>query len=113
VAGRLGLPVVSVAAGAVVTGLAKGNVPFVSRLFGWGLAVWIRQRSYGIYLYHYAIGPTFLDINAGVRVPLVLALTFAITELSWRFVEYPLLRRGRGIRGHVETTELAPALART
>jgi peptidoglycan/LPS O-acetylase OafA/YrhL len=88
-------------------------VPALSRLFGWDLAVWIGQRSYGIYLYHYAIGLTFLDVLTFARVPLVLGLTFAIAELSWRFVEYALLRRGRGIRGHVETTELAPALARS
>lgn len=67
-------------------------------------AVWLGQRSYGIYLYHY---PIFKAAEA-LRVPgsltnfamvltLNLALTLIIAELSYRFVERPLLAfRKRG-----------------
>jgi peptidoglycan/LPS O-acetylase OafA/YrhL len=106
-----GYPLLAVATAAVIAGLSRGDVPLLSWLFGWSLAVWIGQRSYGIYLYHYGISLTLLDVRTFIRVPLVIGLTFVIAELSWRFVERPLLRRGRGIRGHVETTEpsLVPA----
>jgi peptidoglycan/LPS O-acetylase OafA/YrhL len=108
-----GFAVVSLGATGVIAGLSRGGVPVLSRLFRWDLAVWIGQRSYGIYLYHYAICLTLLNVHTIIRVPLVIALTFVLAELSWRFVESPLLRRGRGIRGHVEATEPSSlALAR-
>ncbi|GMR02256.1 MAG: acyltransferase family protein [Acidimicrobiia bacterium] len=60
---------------------------------------WLGTRSYGIYLWHYPIfmvtRPGF-DVSWGVAPTFAvrLALTFAVTELSYRFVESPIRRNG-------------------
>lgn len=59
---------------------------------------WIGQRSYGIYLWHW---PVFMVLRPGLDLPLDglgnlvlrIAVTLAIAELSYRFVEMPI-RRG-------------------
>jgi peptidoglycan/LPS O-acetylase OafA/YrhL len=104
----VGYPIVFLASTALVAGLVRGGVPLLSWLFALPFAVWIGQRSYGIYLYHYAYTIALIDHPTAVRLPVVLVLTFATAEASWRLLEQPLLRRGRGIRGHVE--ESRPAI---
>ena len=59
--------------------------------------VWLGERSYGFYLWHY---PVLLSLSLHVSSqPVVglagLAIVLAATELSWRFVELPFLRRKR------------------
>ena len=61
--------------------------------------VWIGQRSYGIYLWHYPIILLLKPINP-IGVPytwwfmiLAIAITLAASALSYRFVEEPI-RRG-------------------
>ena len=59
---------------------------------------YIGQRSYGLYLWHW---PIFMVTRPGLDIPLDgigllglrLALTFAVAELSFRFVEMPI-RKG-------------------
>ena len=61
--------------------------------------VWIGKRSYGLYLYHW---PVFVLMRPEVDVPwgrwptLVaqIAVTLAITEASYRWIEQPIRRRG-------------------
>lgn len=56
--------------------------------------VWIGQRSYGIYLWH----PVGLWVLAArfpsqwMQLGVTVAASFALAELSWRFVEKPALR---------------------
>ena len=60
---------------------------------------WIGTRSYGIYLWHW---PIFMVLRPGADVadrPYIafavrLALTFAIAEVSYRYVESPIRRKG-------------------
>lgn len=60
---------------------------------------WIGTRSYGIYLWHW---PIFMVLRPGVDVadrPYItfavrLALTFALAEGSYRYVEAPIRRKG-------------------
>ena len=59
---------------------------------------WIGERSYGIYLWHW---PVFMVLRPGVDLDaaglevqaLRVAITLALAELSYRFVETPI-RRG-------------------
>ncbi|MEQ1725726.1 MAG: acyltransferase [Sphingopyxis sp.] len=60
---------------------------------------YIGKRSYGLYLYHYPIFGALEawrvegDLGNYIVVTLVkIALSFAVTELSWRIVEQPALR---------------------
>lgn len=56
---------------------------------------YIGERSYGLYLYHW---PVFLILRPGIDTPLTglanvvlqFAVTFAIAELSYRYVELPI-----------------------
>lgn len=69
----------------------------VSRALSAGPVVWLGERSYGFYLWHY---PVLLSLELHVDSDLVvglagLAIVLAATEVSWRLVELPFLRRKR------------------
>lgn len=74
----------------------------VGRVLGAQPWRWIGQRSYGIYLWHW---PVFLVTRPDLDVPLSgtanlalrFGLTFALAELSYRYVEMPI--RELGFRG--------------
>jgi peptidoglycan/LPS O-acetylase OafA/YrhL len=61
--------------------------------------VWVGKRSYGLYLYHW---PIFVFLRPGVDVSwgfwptfaVQMALTLAITEASYRWIEQPIRRYG-------------------
>jgi peptidoglycan/LPS O-acetylase OafA/YrhL len=61
--------------------------------------VWVGKRSYGLYLYHW---PVFIFLRPGIDVPwdrwptlaVQVALTFAIAEVSYRWIEQPIRKRG-------------------
>jgi peptidoglycan/LPS O-acetylase OafA/YrhL len=63
--------------------------------------VWVGKRSYGLYLYHW---PIFVFMRPGVDVTwgrwptlaVQMALTLAVTEASYRWIEQPIRRRGFG-----------------
>ena len=65
------------------------------RLLGSQPLRWVGERSYGLYLWHW---PVFELTRPGLDVPLAgtpnlvlrLAVTAALTELSWRLVETPV-----------------------
>ncbi|HEX3241490.1 MAG TPA: acyltransferase family protein [Solirubrobacterales bacterium] len=55
---------------------------------------WIGERSYGIYLWHMPIivltTPEGLHAVEPLRAAIQVAATFAIADLSWRFIENPI-----------------------
>jgi len=61
--------------------------------------VWVGKRSYGLYLYHW---PVFVLLRPGVDVSwgrwptmaVQMALTLAITEASYRWIEQPIRKQG-------------------
>ena len=66
----------------------------ISSGFSIASAVWLGERSYGFYLWHY---PILLLLGRSLHHPWELALvglplSLAVTALSWRFVEQPFLR---------------------
>ncbi|MES2058573.1 MAG: acyltransferase [Pseudomonadota bacterium] len=77
--------------------LADGDP--LRRAFASPIARYIGRRSYGLYLYHYPIfhaaeayrQPGSLT-NYLLVVTAEVALSLIVTELSWRFVEQPMLR---------------------
>lgn len=79
--------------------------------------VWIGQRSYGMYLWHYPIILLLVEL-LGMRGPdaypwwfdvLVFVLVFGVSALSYTFVENPIRKGaiGRWVRG-VRAGEIAP-----
>ncbi len=72
-----------------------GLVP--TRLCSWGPLVWLGRRSYAIYLLHWPIvaltdggvGP----IDGGLLAVAQIALSLSLAELSWHWVERPVMER--------------------
>lgn len=100
----VGLLLASVCALAMVAALPGRETAFVR----WGEArplVWIGQRSYGIYLWHWPVllvasellEPDRTAAGAGlVTSVVVLAVTFGLSAVSFRWVEMPIRRDGLG-----------------
>jgi len=72
---------------------------WLGRALGMRPLVWVGKRSYGLYLYHW---PVFALLRPELDVPwgrwptlaVQLALTFAIAEASYRWVEEPIRQQG-------------------
>jgi peptidoglycan/LPS O-acetylase OafA/YrhL len=94
---------------------------------GWLTAPWLvylGRRSYARYLWNLPllwIGPSMLPLPKGVATVLMLAATWGLTELSWKYVEAPFQARQRrsarseasGVRGGVGDLERPIARAET
>jgi peptidoglycan/LPS O-acetylase OafA/YrhL len=53
---------------------------------------WIGLVSYGVFLWHFAIGGEFSELPFVLAVPVVAALSIAVAALSYYLVERPILR---------------------
>lgn len=53
------------------------------------------DRAYGLYLYHFALAGLIPGLIPNIRLavagPLIVVLSFAIAEASYRFAERPLM----------------------
>ncbi|MFV9672788.1 MAG: acyltransferase family protein [Acidimicrobiia bacterium] len=84
---------------AVVIAVTVHPQGVLNPVLGNSLFVWIGKRSYGLYLYHW---PVFVLMRPEIDVPwsrwptLVaqVAVTLALTEASYRWIEQPIRRRG-------------------
>ena len=60
-------------------------------------AVWLGKVSYGLYLYHWPIilylTPERTGLDGNVLAAFRLAVSLAVTALSWYLIEQPVLRR--------------------
>jgi peptidoglycan/LPS O-acetylase OafA/YrhL len=92
-----GLVVVS---SAVVVGhIALADRSVMTRVLSAKPLVWVGQRSYGIYLYHFPIVIGTLtsvswmaDAPGPLQTVLFLCVTLAVAALSYRFIELPAQR---------------------
>ena len=95
---RGGFLVVAVVSVAAVAMAAHPAISF-GGILGREPLRYLGRRSYGLYLYHW---PIFLVLRPGVDLPfdgipvivVRLGLTLVVAELSYRFVEMPIRRRG-------------------
>jgi peptidoglycan/LPS O-acetylase OafA/YrhL len=89
-------PAVSaLAACQVVALLVERPAGRAARVMSWRPLVWVGQRSYGLYLWHYLFATWLHPVRGWWRVPATLALSFAVTVVSWTFVEQPVQRAVR------------------
>jgi peptidoglycan/LPS O-acetylase OafA/YrhL len=112
-----GLQLVAVATALVIAGTALPGT-LTSRLLGVTPLVALGRRSYSLYLWHW---PVYVVTRPGLDIPwspgptllLRLALSAALAELSYRYVEVPVRNGalGRGIR-RVRSTARAASPAR-
>jgi peptidoglycan/LPS O-acetylase OafA/YrhL len=89
-----GFSAVALAAAAILIVVLAGRF---TRVLGHPALVWIGQRSYGLYLWHYPIVMISLlqfGMLPGHMLSFVeVVCTFAFAALSYRFVEHPFLMR--------------------
>jgi len=71
----------------------------VSRFLEWRPLELIGQRSYGIYIWHLVFLYLWLPGDPSLWIIPRLLVTTVFVELSYRFVELPLQRFGKGIAG--------------
>jgi peptidoglycan/LPS O-acetylase OafA/YrhL len=96
---RGGLLLLTVCTLAVLVAVGDGGAPsHLGKALGVAPLRWIGERSYGIYLWHLPVVAFTPRLGAAARPwqrDLVLvALTLAIADLSWRLVEDPVRRLG-------------------
>lgn len=94
----LGLHPVEAASGMIVLGLSVGDAARWQGVFACRPLLWIGQRSYGIYLWHVAgiwAGLHLLPASRALATAVGLAITLALTIVSYELVERPALRLKR------------------
>jgi peptidoglycan/LPS O-acetylase OafA/YrhL len=98
----VGLTLFSLLAAVTIKGVATAPRGFwLKRLLAHPVLVWAGRRSYGAYVYHFPIVAALLLYKERQGLPLaalmaVLVLaTFAVAELSYRFVEAPIMKLKR------------------
>ena len=109
-----GLQLVAVATALVIVGTTGRSSP-LARLLGARPLVVVGQRSYSLYLWHwpvYVVTRPGLDVpwSSGPTLVLRLVLSFALAEVSYRFVEVPVRRGvlGRAVRRVRANMKLGP-----
>jgi peptidoglycan/LPS O-acetylase OafA/YrhL len=77
----------------------------VTRWLGNPYMVWIGKRSYSIYIWQqllfYPLGFSLL-MNV-VTLPVRIALVFTTAAISYRFIEQPMIQKGRVLERRVES----------
>ncbi len=77
--------------------LRAGQTGPLGRLLGAEPMVWLGQRSYGLYLWHYPIAVLLRDALPPLAAfTATFALSLALATLSYRWLEEPMRRRGKG-----------------
>jgi peptidoglycan/LPS O-acetylase OafA/YrhL len=68
-----------------------------AQFLGWSPLIYLGRISYGVYVYHVFIiilvSPFLIANGLGVldRTLILLAVTFAVSSLSWHFLEQPVI----------------------
>lgn len=78
--------------------MLAGASEMLRRLLNFAPLRWVGERSYGLYLWHWPLAVVMHYLMGADRSPLVnvgvLVATFAIAEMSYRWVETPIRRYG-------------------
>lgn len=90
------IPVVAGAGVLVIAHLVEGGPSgWGSRALGWKPLVWLGQRSYAVYLWHWPLAQWTNLLPHRIGVPLGIGCSLIAAELSWRLVEAPAQRLAR------------------
>lgn len=102
------LTVVSVAGALIVAYLVDERTDGTGRRFLRSKPlVWLGERSYAVYLWHWPLAEWTNMLPDTIGIPLGLAASLVLAELSWRLVEGPAQRLGVYIRRRREDRRVA------
>lgn len=94
-----GYAFVSVSSAIVIGHAVSAQTSIVARFLALPVLRWIGERSYGVYLFHVPIILLLSKGRIGVPTPVAFAIqvavTFAVTALSYRFLELRFLKKRR------------------
>jgi peptidoglycan/LPS O-acetylase OafA/YrhL len=108
----VGPALMALAAMQVVPFLVDHPSSRLTRCFDARVLVWLGQRSYAVYLWHYLFATWLHPLASWVCIPMGVLASLLAAELSWRAVEGPALRYARRFRpAAVGATPPAPAEA--
>jgi peptidoglycan/LPS O-acetylase OafA/YrhL len=94
----VGPAVMALAAAQVIPYLVDDPGGRMARFFDTRVLVWLGQRSYAVYLWHYPFATWLRQLPDAVYIPLGMALSLLAAHLSWKFVEGPALRYAKRFR---------------
>ena len=94
----IGPAVMAVAAMQVVPYLVDRPSSRLAQGLDGKVLVWLGQRSYAVYLWHYLLATWLNPLPSLVSIPVGVALSLALAWASWRWIESPALRYSRRFR---------------
>jgi len=106
-----GPAIMAVAAMQVVPYLVDRPGSWLARFHAAPVLVWLGQRSYAVYLWHYLFATWLNPLSPWVSIPVGVTLSLLAAHLSWRFVEAPALRYSKRFRPGPSAVAPTPAPA--
>ena len=100
------IPLKSLAGPAIMAVAAMQVVPYLvdrpsspmGRFFSSSVLVWLGQRSYAVYLWHYLFATWLNPLSSWVSIPVGVTASLVAAWLSWRYVEAPALSYAKRFR---------------
>lgn len=93
-----GPAIMAVAAMQVIPYLVDRPQSLMARFYDNSVLVWLGQRSYAVYLWHYLLATWLNPLSPWVGIPVGVTCSLLLAHLSWRFVEAPALRYAKRFR---------------
>jgi peptidoglycan/LPS O-acetylase OafA/YrhL len=94
----VGPALMGLAAMQVISHLVDAPAGRMARLLDGRVLVWLGQRSYAVYLWHYLFATWLHPLPDAVSIPVGVAASLLVAHLSWVLVEGPVLRWSRRFR---------------
>jgi len=76
------------------------------RALEWGWLTWFGRRSYGLYLWHVPVMALLMKttLPTGVSLLMIAGGSLVLTELSWRLIEQPFMRRRQSVKNEIPSS---------
>ena len=94
----VGPALIALAAMQVVPYVVDRPASRLARLLDGPVLVWLGQRSYAVYLWHYLFATWLNPLSSWVSIPVGVAASLGAAWLSWRYVEGPALAYAKRFR---------------
>ncbi len=106
------VPLLSIATCAIIARSVSNQKTFATRVLSSPVATYLGRRSYGLYLWNLITLETLENFisHPAILIGCALAVTFAVAEASYRWIELPALRlKHRFVRAQLMSTPQSEA----